>query len=227
MILVETITVMSGGMSISWRGFYAVTKLIFIHSTTNFYTTSVPKTFLRILTGDSIHPIGHHMPWFRFQILEKDENVYMFLCSRSQVSIVDESMMLVEAITVVPGGMFISRRGFYAVTKLFFIHQTTNFYATPAPKTFLRIQSAITCHDSNFKFMNFIFFKKIFTVDLELCTKMSGVQWWKPFLNRMLHWEIIMEKRKRLDWVSCMYAYVSLVRLCLVERPAHGEVFMR
>ena len=142
MILVEAITVMSGGMSISWRGFYMVTKLIFIHSTTNFYATSAPKTFMRILIGDSMHLIDHHMLWFKFQISEKDDNVYMFLCSRSQVS----SMMLVEAITVVPGGMLISWRGFYAVRKLFFIHQTTNFYATTAPKTFLRILTIDSMH---------------------------------------------------------------------------------
>jgi hypothetical protein len=34
-----------GGMSILWRGFYVVTKLIFIHPTINFYATSAPKTF--------------------------------------------------------------------------------------------------------------------------------------------------------------------------------------
>ena len=61
-------------------------KINFIHSITNFYAMSAPKTFMRILTGDSMHPIGHHVPWFKFQILEKDEIIYMFLCSRSQVS---------------------------------------------------------------------------------------------------------------------------------------------
>jgi len=92
-------------------------------------------------------------------------------------------MMLVEAITVVLGGMSISWRGFYAVTKLFFIHPTTNFYTMSAQNTFLRILTIVSthpidimCHDSNFKFMNFNFFKKIFTMDLESCTKMSGVQ---------------------------------------------------
>jgi hypothetical protein len=31
-----------------WRCFYAVTKLFFIHSTTNFYTTSASKTFVGV-----------------------------------------------------------------------------------------------------------------------------------------------------------------------------------
>jgi len=76
-----------------------------------------------------------------------------------------ESMMLVEAITVVLGGISISRRGFYAVTKLFFIYPTTNFYTMSAQNTFLRILTIVSthpidimCHDSNFKFMNFNFF---------------------------------------------------------------------
>jgi len=36
MILVKAITVPLLGISNSWRGFYATTKLTFIHSTTNF-----------------------------------------------------------------------------------------------------------------------------------------------------------------------------------------------
>jgi hypothetical protein len=39
MMLVETTTIVLGRMSISWRGFYTATKLIFIHSTTNLYAT--------------------------------------------------------------------------------------------------------------------------------------------------------------------------------------------
>jgi hypothetical protein len=39
MMLLQTITVVSGGLSISWRGFYAAIKLIFIHSTINLYAT--------------------------------------------------------------------------------------------------------------------------------------------------------------------------------------------
>ena len=42
-------------------------KINFIHSTTNFYAMSWPKTFVRILTIVSMHPIGHHLPWnFKF-----------------------------------------------------------------------------------------------------------------------------------------------------------------
>jgi hypothetical protein len=65
--------VVSGEMSISRRGFLAVTKLICIHPTTNFYATSTPKTFLRILTIDFMHPIDHNVPWFKFQILKKHD----------------------------------------------------------------------------------------------------------------------------------------------------------
>jgi hypothetical protein len=55
-------------MFISWRGSYVV-RIFFIHSTNNVYATSVPKTFIRILTGDYMHRIGHHMTWFKFQIM--------------------------------------------------------------------------------------------------------------------------------------------------------------
>ena len=72
-------------------------KINFIHSTTNFYVTSAPKTFLRILTGDSMHPIGHHVPWFKFQILKKDEIIYMLLCSLSGIDIRDTQSKEVSA----------------------------------------------------------------------------------------------------------------------------------
>jgi hypothetical protein len=62
MMLVKVITVVSGGMFISRRAFYAVTKLFLVHRATNFYATSVSKTFLHILTIDSMHPIAHHVP---------------------------------------------------------------------------------------------------------------------------------------------------------------------
>ena len=124
------------------------------------------------------------------------------------------SMMLVEAIMVISGGMFISRRGFYAVTKLFFIHQITNFYATSAPKTFLRILTIDSMHPIGhhvpwFKFQiyEFYFFKNIFTMDLESWTKISGVQLWKLFLNQMLRWEIIIKNGR--DWIglhACKHA---------------------
>jgi hypothetical protein len=35
--------------------------------------------------------------------------------------------------TIVPGGIFISWRGFYVLTKLVFIHLDIKFYATSAP----------------------------------------------------------------------------------------------
>ena len=37
-------------------------KINFIHPTTNFYAMLWPKTFVRILTIVSMHPIGHHLP---------------------------------------------------------------------------------------------------------------------------------------------------------------------
>ena len=36
-------------------------KINFIHPTTNFYAMSWPKTFVRILTIVSMHPISHHL----------------------------------------------------------------------------------------------------------------------------------------------------------------------
>jgi hypothetical protein len=119
--------------------------IFFVHSTTNFFATSMLKKYLRILTIYSMHLIGHHVPWFKFQILEKMRwDRLHVLRLRSPCSIhcshVNYTTQLVESIMLVMSGeMFISRTGFYAVTKLFFIHQTTNFYATSALKTFLRI----------------------------------------------------------------------------------------
>jgi len=66
-----------------WRCFYAVTKLIFIHPTTNFYSTSAPKTLLHILTSDSMHLIGHYVSWFKFQILKNTRSSWCFLLTRS------------------------------------------------------------------------------------------------------------------------------------------------
>ena len=68
----------------------------------------------------SMHPIRHHVPWFKFQILWKDEIVFLFYaCGLHVLCIVPiptvGSMILVEAIMVVSGGMSISRRGFEAV----------------------------------------------------------------------------------------------------------------
>jgi hypothetical protein len=116
------------------------------------------------------------IPWFKFQILKKTRSSPCFTLVASIFDAlypcwlytpIVKSMILVETITVVSGGMSISRRGFYAVTKLFFIRLTTNFYATSVQITFYAswllfqcIQSVITCHDSNFKFMNFKIFQK-------------------------------------------------------------------
>jgi hypothetical protein len=62
-MLVETITVLSG-MSISRRDFYVVPKLIlFIQLLISMQCRC--KNFF-----NSIHPIGHHVPWFKFHIYE-------------------------------------------------------------------------------------------------------------------------------------------------------------
>jgi len=66
-----------------WICFYAVIKLIFIHPTTNFYSTSTPKILLRILTSDSMHLIGHYVSWFKFQILKNMRSSWCFLLTRS------------------------------------------------------------------------------------------------------------------------------------------------
>jgi hypothetical protein len=41
-VRVVVYTIVLGGMSISWRGFYVLTKLTFIHPNFKFYATSAP-----------------------------------------------------------------------------------------------------------------------------------------------------------------------------------------
>ena len=72
-------------------------------------------------------------------------------------------------------------REFLYGNELIFIHPTTNFYTTSAQKAFLRILTIVSLHSighhmPRFKILIF-FFKNIFTMDLESCTKISGVQW--------------------------------------------------
>jgi hypothetical protein len=131
--------------SSSGERFLHVTKLIFICPTTNFYATLVPKT-LRILTIDSSNCPSRAI--FQISNYGEDEIISMFYaCGLHVLCIVPmlvihpifRSMMLVQTIMVVSDGMSISWRDFSAVTKLTFIHSVTNFYATSAPKTFLRI----------------------------------------------------------------------------------------
>jgi len=76
-----------------------------------------------------------------------------------------ESKMWLDAVTIVQINNM-QKGGVLRDNEIIFIHQTTNFYATLVPKTFLRILTinsmhliVITCHDSNFKFI--IFFKNI------------------------------------------------------------------
>jgi len=142
-----------------WRCFYVVTKLIIIYPTTNFYSTSAPKTLLRILTSDSMHLIGYYVSWFKFQILKDTRSSWCFLLTRS-----------------------------------------------------IRMYKTLSHSAQNYEFL--FFSNNIFTTDLESCTKISGVQWWKPFLNRMFRWEIVVKKRKRLEWThACRYVSVC-VSLC-------------
>jgi hypothetical protein len=74
-------------------------------------------------------------------------------------------------------------------------------------------------------------FRNIFKMDVEMCTKMSGVQWWKPFLNPMFRWGIRAKKNERelYGMHTCTRTSVlsACVRCCLVEHPARREVFMR
>jgi len=142
-----------------WRCFYAVTKLIFIHPTTNFYRTSAPKTLLRILTSDFMHLINHYVSWFKFQILKNTRSSWCFLLTRS-----------------------------------------------------IQMYKTLFYSAQNYEFL--IFFQKYIHNGLESCTKISGVQWWKPFLNRMFRWEVIVKKRKRLEWThACRHVSVC-VSLC-------------
>jgi hypothetical protein len=134
--------------------FYAATNLLFIHWTTNFYAISAPKTFKRILTTDSINSIVHHVLFFKFQIFKKTKLSPCFTCVVSMFYVLFScqlyililgSMMLVEAITVVLGGMSISWRGLYVATKLIFIHSTTNLYATWHQKSLYASWPLILC----------------------------------------------------------------------------------
>jgi hypothetical protein len=99
--------------------------------------------FLLILTIDSMNPIVHNVLFFKFQILENTSPCYtcadsmfyaLFPCSYTS----PYCEAWYAGNTNVSSGMSITCKGFYATTKLIFIHSTTNFYATSAPKTFLR-----------------------------------------------------------------------------------------
>jgi hypothetical protein len=93
-----------------------------------------------------MHPIGHYMSLIQISNFKEDEivcmfydyNLYVLCIVRSRVDYTTptqwEHMMLVAAIIVVSGGISISRRYFYEVTKLFFIHSATDLYATSVPK---------------------------------------------------------------------------------------------
>ena len=66
-----------------------------------------------------------------------------------------------DAVTIVQINNM-QKGGFLRDNEIILIHQTTNFYATLVPKTFLRILTigsmhliVITRHDSNFKFIFF------------------------------------------------------------------------
>jgi hypothetical protein len=52
-----------------WKFIVDSQNCFFIHPTTNFYATLASKTFLCSLTQDCMRPISHHVPWFKFQIL--------------------------------------------------------------------------------------------------------------------------------------------------------------
>jgi hypothetical protein len=66
-------------------------------------------------------------------------NFYVLCIVRSHVNYTTPTVGTHDAgatIIVVSGGMSISRRCFYMVAKLIFIHPTINLYATSVPKTF-------------------------------------------------------------------------------------------
>jgi hypothetical protein len=83
---------------------------------------------------------------------------------------------------VASGEMSISRRHFYVVTKLIFIHPTTNFYAM-SKYFFVHLDHCFYASNgpsrARFKFQIYEFkiFKNIFKMDIESCTKMSRFQW--------------------------------------------------
>ena len=92
--------------------------------------------------------------------LQQWEGFYVFLYIVSYITYASplESNMWLDAVTIVQINNM-QKGGFLRDNEIILIHQTTNFYATMAPKTFLRILTidsmhliVITCHDSNFKF---------------------------------------------------------------------------
>jgi hypothetical protein len=135
-------------------------------------------------------------------------------------------------------GMSITRRGFYAAIKLIFIHSSTNSIQRQRKNFFMHLDNWLYASNrpsrAMIQILNlwiFIFFQKIFKVDLESCTKMSGVRWWKPFLNRMLCLRVITKKMEeiRLDerqspCVSMCQPASAAVRWNI---RARGVVFMR
>jgi hypothetical protein len=75
-------------------------------------------------------------------------------------------------------GMSIMRRGFYAVIKLIFIHSSTNSIQRQRKNVFMHLDNWLYASNWPSRAMIqisnlwiFIFFKKIFKVDLESCTK--------------------------------------------------------
>jgi len=81
------------------------------------------------------------------------------------------------------------RDGFYAAMKLSLFIKPLNFMQRRHQKLFYACwlfdsMHLIINHVPRFKFWIYEFYlfqKKIFKVDLESCTKISEVQWWKPF----------------------------------------------
>jgi hypothetical protein len=171
-----------------WRCFYAVTKLFFIHSTINFYTTSASKTFLGIKNfyasiylffqisnfgedeivsmfyAHGLHVLcivpkliihwhsgkcdvsgGNHVIQIS-NLGKKDEIIYMFICSCSQVSMRRRKHdVSVGNHGCAKWNVHITER-FLRGNEIIFIHQTTNIYAISAPKTFLRILTIDSMH---------------------------------------------------------------------------------
>jgi hypothetical protein len=140
-----------------------------------FYAILAPKTFMRILAIDFMHPIGHQMPWFKVQSLEKTRSSSCFtLCGlhvlcvvlMSVIHPIVGSIILVKAITVVKWNFHLTER-FLRGNKVNFIHPTTNFLCNVGVKTFLCILTIDSMHPIGhhvpwFKFQiyEFLFFKK-------------------------------------------------------------------
>ena len=131
--------------------FYATINSLFIHQITKFYVMPARKIFKCILITEFINLVVYHVLFFQnFKILRRRYRLlcftcavlmfYVFLYIVSYITYASslESKVWLDAVTIFQINNM-QKGGFLRDNEIILIHQTTNFYATLAPKTFLRI----------------------------------------------------------------------------------------